>query len=414
MRSPTGFGRGAFFRNYGSALGSGSTFRIALISSLASSLLVAMLFLALGRGDDGLTGGSPVMAEVPALIETSERIINASEKVRPSVVSVINLTQQAIEADEADGEERDGDDILQNASLGSGVIFDKKGGKAYIITNTHVLQDAAEVQIVLVGGERKKADIVGTDIVSDLAVLAIDGAGIDDIVEIGSSDKLRVGEMVIAIGNPLGFGDTLTQGIVSSTNRIIPISLNQDGIYDWEQAVIQTDAAINQGNSGGALIDLNGRLVGINSMKIADYGVEGIGFALPIDGAMPVIESLMEKGKVSRPYLGVYTVDLSLYLDSPSPEGEDAEEEVPLPVVPKGVKKGIIVLESVGPAKEAGLKFNDIIVSLDSKPVDSTLALRKYLYNSKKIGDILEVEYYRDGKPKTAKIKLGEKSDKDE
>lgn len=404
--------------NYGSGKGfrkQGSNFRVAIISSAASSLIVAALFVALSNGGEPDAQARPALTGGQALVETSERIISASEKVRPAVVSIINLTEEALD-EQADGGSYGEEEIPYNASLGSGVIFQKKDGKAYIITNAHVIQDAVKVQAVLVNGDKKDASIVGIDIVTDLAVIQVDDKGIDTVVEIGNSDKLRVGEMVIAIGNPLGFGDSLTQGIVSSTNRIIPVSLNQDGIYDWEQEVIQTDAAINQGNSGGALVDLNGKLVGINSMKVADMGVEGIGFAIPIDDAFPIINALLETGKITRPYMGVYSMDLGLYLDSPQQDSEDEDEEAstdesPLPVIPAEVKEGVIVLESVGPSLDAGLQFNDIIVALDEKAIGSTLELRKYLYNSKKIGQSLKVTYYRDGKQKTTNVELIEKEE---
>ncbi|TVY00003.1 S1C family serine protease [Cohnella terricola] len=404
-----------------------STLRVALISSVTSSLFVAVLFMLLYGGGNSKPEARPALAGGQPLVETSERIISASEKVRPAVVSIINLSKQALDLQGA-GNLKDGE-IPYNASMGSGVIFQKKDGKAYIITNAHVIQDAGKVQAVLGNGSKKDAKIVGKDIVTDLAVLEVDGSGIDTVVEIGDSDKLRIGEMVIAIGNPLGFGNSFTQGIVSSTKRIIPVSINQDGNYDWEQEVIQTDAAINQGNSGGALVDLNGRLVGINSMKVADMGVEGIGFAIPIDGAMPILKDLLEKGKVSRPYMGVYTMDLSSYLDSadmgdlyndsdsdvPAEEGADSDEYAPeAPVIPDGVEDGVIVLEAVGPSLDAGLKFNDIIVALDGKAIESTLDLRKYLYSAKKIGETLKVTYYRDGKKQTLDVKLSEKSDKEE
>ncbi|WP_115995402.1 S1C family serine protease [Cohnella lupini] len=406
----------------------GSMIKVALISSIASSVFVALLFIFLNSGDDSKPEAMPALTGGQSLVETSERIISASEKVRPGVVSIINITNQALtEMDDAEEPYEEGE-LPYNASMGSGVIFKKSDGKAYIITNAHVVQDAGKLQAVLINGDKKDAAIVGLDIVSDLAVLQIDAEGIDTIVEIGNSDKLRVGEMVIAIGNPLGFGDSLTQGIVSSTNRILPVSINQDGNYDWEQEVIQTDAAINQGNSGGALVDLNGKLVGINSMKVADTGVEGIGFAIPIDNAMPILSELLANGKITRPYMGVYTMDLGLYLDSPPSEEEEGGSngeaptvedgaaegegfEVALPVIPEGVTEGVIVLESVGPSLDAGLEFNDIIVALDDKAISSTIDLRKYLYNSKKIGESLKVTYYRDGKKQTLDVKLEEKKE---
>jgi len=251
------------------------------------------------------------------------------------------------------------------------------------------------------------------------------------VVEIGDSNKLRDGETVIAIGNPLGLGDSLTMGIISKSHRIIPVSLNQDGIYDWEQEVIQIDASINQGNSGGALVNLNGQVIGINSMKVADYGVEGLGFALPMHNAMPIVDELIEHGKVLRPYLGVYTLDLDQYMyqqampelggggssdedesDASEEDADTAAEEDELKL-PADLKQGVIVLEAVGPAKEAGLKFNDVIVKLDDQPVGSTMELRKYLYTHKRIGDAIEIFYYRGGKLEKLSFKLAEKIDEE-
>jgi Trypsin-like serine proteases, typically periplasmic, contain C-terminal PDZ domain len=286
------------------------------------------------------------------------------------------------------------------------------------------VEDADQVKAVLASGEVREAKIVGKDQITDLAVLEIDGAGIETVAVIGDSRKLRDGEIVIAIGNPLGLSDSLTMGIVSKSKRIIPVSLSQNGVYDWEQEVIQISAQINQGNSGGALVNLNGEVVGINSMKVADYGVEGVGFAIPIHNAMPVVEQLLDLGYVPRPYLGVYTLDLEQYweqqfyeewlgAEEEGEEGEDAAEEDELKL-PDDVKRGVIVLEAVGPAKKAGLKFNDVIVKLDDQPIGSTMELRKYLYGHKKIGEKVKVSYYRDGRPETVTVELAEKIDEEE
>lgn len=289
------------------------------------------------------------------------------------------------------------------AALGSGVIFKKQDGKAYIITNAHVIAGAEDLEVVTSEGESKKAKVTGQDQMNDIAVLEIDDKGIDTVINLGDSKKLRLGETVIAIGNPLGLGGTLTSGIVSYPSRVIPVSLNQDGVYDWEQEVIQTDAAINEGNSGGALVDLNGELIGINTMKISDMGVEGLGFAIPVNEVMKTVDDLMLHGKVVRPYLGVYTLDL----DNPYSQLTDEQrKEIKLP---NDVNDGVIVLEAYGPAKEAGFKLNDIITQLDEQPIESTRELRKYLYESKKIGDTLKVSYYRNGELLTATLKLTDK-----
>ncbi|MBB6735419.1 S1C family serine protease [Cohnella zeiphila] len=403
-----------------SSMRQGSVFRVALFSSLVSSLLVAVLFtLFLDRGSEPRS--VPALASGQPIVETSERIIDAAAKIRPAVVSVINRPKQEDGGDGADAPS--GDDSLENANLGSGVIFQKKDGKALIITNAHVVADSGSVQVVMVNGDQKTAKIVGADAISDLAVLEVDDKGVGAVATLGKSSGLREGETVIAVGNPLGLSDSLTDGIVSNLNRLLPVSINQNGVYDWEEEVIQISAPINPGNSGGALVNLNGDVVGINSMKVADTGVEGIGFAIPIDDAAPIVNQLIEHGKVLRPYLGIYSMDLSVYQaglsatqdgsSGGSDSSSDGQDEDPL-VVPKGVKDGVVVLEAVGPAKDAGIQLNDIIVKLDGKPIDGMLALRKYLYGSKKIGDTLAVSLYRDGKPLELKVKLAEPPDDDD
>ncbi|GBF72379.1 hypothetical protein PA598K_00628 [Paenibacillus sp. 598K] len=407
-----------------------SSMRIIVASSLISTLTVVLVFgLITGWGGSGVSVStnkpSPAATVQPG--DPFERPIQASAKVRPAVVSIIN--EQLLDSfglpdefwdQEDDALQPEEEATLQEAGVGSGVIFEKVKGKARIITNYHVIEDANAVKAVLTNGEIREAKIIGKDQITDLAVLEIDAKGIDVVAELGDSSKIRDGETVIAIGNPLGLGDSLTMGIVSKTRRIIPVSLNQDGVYDWEQEVIQIDASINKGNSGGALVDLNGRLIGINSMKVSDYGVEGLGFAIPINLAMPVVKSLIEYGKVKRPYVGVFTLDLEQYYiqeamrqRAAEEEGEEVEAEPSLQL-PDDVKRGIIVLEAIGPAKKAELQPDDVIVQLDSTPIGSTMELRKYLYMKKAIGDKVEVTFYREGKKKTTSLLLVEASEEAE
>lgn len=290
----------------------------------------------------------------------------------------------------------------------SGVIFKKAKGKAYIITNTHVISGSEDLEVVTSDGVSHKAKVTGQDSINDIAVLEIGDRGIHSVIDVGDSNKLRAGETVIAVGNPLGLRGTLTSGIVSNTSRMIPVSLNQDGVYDWEQEVIQTDAAINEGNSGGALVDLDGRLIGINTMKIADTGVEGLGFAIPVNDVMKTVDDLLLHGKVVRPYIGVYTLDL----DNPySPITDEQRQDLKLP---SHVTEGVIVLEAHGPALTAGLKLNDVIIQLDKQPINSTMELRRYLYENKKIGEDLQVSYYRDGKLQSVMMKLTDKPSDEE
>ncbi|MGP0585550.1 S1C family serine protease [Paenibacillus timonensis] len=370
-----------------------STLQISLISSVLSAVVAVLLFsfitgLPSSSTRHAATGSTVLLSDTG---DPYDRISSAAAKVAPSVVSILNHGGEVSDFDP------------EHAALGSGVIFKKEKGKAYIITNAHVISGANDLEIVKSDGSSRKAEVVGQDSINDIAVLEVDGQGIDTVIDLGDSQKLRAGQTVIAVGNPLGLGGTLTSGIVSYTSRLIPVSLNQDGVYDWEQEVIQTDAAINEGNSGGALVDLNARLIGINTMKISDTGVEGLGFAIPVNEVMKTVDDLLLHGKVVRPYMGVYTLDLNNRF---SPISDEQRKDLKLP---SHVTEGVIVLEAHGPALEAGLKLNDVITQLDKQPIQSTLELRRYLYESKKIGEDLEVTYYRDGKLEKATLKLTDK-----
>lgn len=305
-------------------------------------------------------------------ISFQEMIIDAADKVHPTVVSVISGAK-----------EKDAEEMLEYG-LGSGIIFEKSGGQALIVTNAHVIGAGEYIEVVLSTGDRKEAVVIGQDTLTDLAVLQINDEGIRQVAEFGDSSLLQAGETAIAIGNPLGLGfsHTITVGVISAPSREIDVS--PEGQDTWKMDVIQTDAAINQGNSGGALVNLDGQVIGINSLKILDMGVEGLGFAIPINEAQPIIQDLVDYGKVKRPYLGIYTQNLEEIVN---------REELNLP---DEVNTGIIVLEAVGPAKDAGLLSGDVIVELDGEPSRNTYELRKYLYESKEIGDEVVVTYYRD------------------
>jgi serine protease Do len=371
-----------------------STLQISAISSLVSAVVAVLLFSVVTGQWGHERAAEPAMIQnvTPSSGDPYDRIIQAAAMVRPAVVSIINHIE--------DNEELD---ILDESALGSGVIYKKTDTEAYIITNNHVIEGAEKLEVVTVDGETRKAKLVGADKVTDIAVLSIDAKGINTVAQIGDSSKLRLGETVIAIGNPLGFGDTLTSGIVSYTERMIPVSINQDGVYDWEQEVIQTDAAINEGNSGGALVDLDGQVIGINTMKIADTGVEGLGFAIPANHVLKTADELTEKGRIARSYLGVYSVDLN---NPYAPLDEEQRKELKLPA---DVKEGAVVLDVVGPAKDAGLQFNDVITKFNNQEITSTLSLRKYLYEQTTIGSELKITFYRAGVLKQVTVLLEEK-----
>ncbi|MBR7797419.1 PDZ domain-containing protein [Agaribacter marinus] len=327
-------------------------------------------------------------------VDVSTQITDVVNQVTPAVVGVINIQRQN---DFWQQQESD-----NQAGEGSGVIYKNEDGTAFVVTNHHVVEGADTIEVVLFDETHIEAELIGSDLFSDLAVLRMDGEQVDKVIELGSSGSVKVGEPAIAIGNPLGlmFSSSVTQGVISGTERTIPQDFNQDGRADWQAEVIQTDAAINPGNSGGALINIKGQLIGINSMKINETAVEGLGFAIPIDSAMPIITELESKGEVTRPYLGVEIYSLD---EVPQSEWNNTLN------LPNEIEGGVYVwsVEPLSPADQAGLKRLDVITELDGKQVMNMIDLRKILYQEKEVGDDVSVVYYRDGKRKETTIKLG-------
>ncbi|WP_226683122.1 S1C family serine protease [Sutcliffiella horikoshii] len=372
--------------------------------------IVAMLPVLLDWGfymDNNEAGASetaPMSVETNSVVQTDQveyekiqtNITNAVENVSEAVVGVVNIQRGGNSLFDPRGAQGD-----QEAGTGSGVVYKKENGKAYIVTNAHVIDGASKVEVSLVDGTRVEAEVVGSDALTDLAVLTVDEANIKQVAKFGDSDAITLGEPVIAIGNPLGleFFGSVTQGIISGKERIIPVDIDQNGQPDWEADVIQTDAAINPGNSGGALVNLRGEVIGINSMKIAQSRVEGIGFAIPIRAVQPIIEDLEKHKEVQRPFMGVGLASLS---DVP------LEAQRSTLKLPEEVKSGIVVtgVEPTSPADKAGLKQYDVIVKLDDQEIKDALGLRKFLYSQKNIGDMMKVTYYRDGKLEETEMKL--------
>ncbi|KPB06141.1 S1C family serine protease [Bacillus sp. CHD6a] len=372
--------------------------------------IVAMLPVLLDWGfymdnnNAGATESAPMSVETNSVVQTDQveyekiqtNITNAVENVSDAVVGVVNIQNGGNSLFDPRGAQGD-----QEAGTGSGVVYKKENGKAYIVTNAHVIDGASKVEVSLVDGTRVEAEVVGSDALTDLAVLTVDDANIKQVATFGDSDAITLGEPVIAIGNPLGleFFGSVTQGIISGKERIIPVDIDQNGQPDWEADVIQTDAAINPGNSGGALVNLRGEVIGINSMKIAQSRVEGIGFAIPIRAVQPIIEDLEKHKEVQRPFMGVGLASLS---DVP------LEAQRSTLKLPEEVKSGIVVtgVEPTSPADKAGLKQYDVIVKLDDQEIKDALGLRKFLYSQKNIGDTMKVTYYRDGKLEETEMKL--------
>jgi serine protease Do len=338
-----------------------------------------------------------IQTETPEDVQTVSYSVNsdvtqAVDKVSDAVVGVINI-QQSNPLQEQSGDE----------GTGSGVIYKVAGDKAFVVTNHHVIERANGIEISLADGTRVPAKLLGSDVITDLAVLEVDSSEIETVAEFGNSDSLRVGEPAIAIGNPLGlrFSSSVTQGIISATERSIPVDLTGNGQIDWHAEVLQTDAAINPGNSGGALLNIEGQVIGINSMKIAQSSVEGIGFAIPTSVALPVIEDLERYGEVKRPQLGVGIQSLN---EIPSYHWQETLN------LPSDVRAGVMV-SSVAPmsaAERAGLEQYDVIVKIDGEDIADGHDLRRFLYTEKQVGDEVEVSYYRNGTLETVTIQLAE------
>ena len=303
-----------------------------------------------------------------------DTIIGASRKVEPSVV---NITTVRVVADFFFNP-------IPQRGLGSGVIFDQKNG--YILTNEHVIHKAKEMKVLLPDGREFDGELIGSDPRMDLAIVKIKGKNLP-VAKLGDSDKVKVGEFCIAIGNPYGLQNTVTFGIVSATNRPIrpePTKVLED--------LIQTDAAINPGNSGGPLINFRGEVIGINT-AIIPYA-QGIGFAIPINAAKDIIEELIKYGKVIRPWLGISYLPITPQVVS----------RFNLPV-----ESGIYVASVISgsPADKAGLKAKDIIRKFDTQEVKTSRDLKAFL-SKKKVGDQVTLTILRGKETKIIRVTLGE------
>ncbi|WP_227937758.1 S1C family serine protease [Alkalihalobacillus deserti] len=322
-----------------------------------------------------------------AQMSTTTSLADTIEYASQAIVGIVNLQQQQ-------NQFRQGSEAVENGT-GSGVIFKKADEETYIVTNNHVIEGANEIEVSLHNGKKVSAEIIGTDPLTDIAVLKIHENVDAPILEFGDSSILRTGDQVLAIGNPLGLdlSRTVTQGIVSGVERTIALTTSAG---EWDLNVIQTDAAINPGNSGGALINTAGQVIGINSLKISENGIEGLGFAIPSNEVLPIINELIKSGQVARPYVGVGLASL---------------EEIPpfyLQQLPSLVTQGAIVT-SVDPnsaAAEVGLQVEDILVSIEGEAINRSIDLRKYLYTKYSIGDKVKIEFYRQGELKSVDLSL--------
>ena len=343
---------------------------------------------------------TPLPSEEKAANELEAQVEAVYGKVGPSVVNITSISYAY-------------DFFMQpvpQEGTGSGFVYDDKG---HIVTNYHVVEGAQELQVTLADGRVYPAKVVGADPANDLAVIKIDADGdLPAPVALADSDKLRVGQFVVAIGNPFGLERTLTVGVISALGRIIQ---SPNGRFIGE--AIQTDAAINPGNSGGPLLDLKGRVIGVNSQIISPSRASaGIGFAVSSNTVRRVVPELIAKGYYPHPWLGIRTLDLT-------PKAAEAFRKADMKVP---VDTGLLVVDVVpnGPAAQAGLRGGsrvvrfgnvripldgDIITAVDGQPMHNFRDLTVYLENETVVGQTVTLSIIRDGKEQTLQVKLGER-----
>lgn len=302
-------------------------------------------------------------------------VVRVAKSVGPAVVGITN---KAVARDFFNRQ-------VETEGVGSGVIFREDG---YIVTNNHVVAGAKELIVSLADGNTVAGELVGADEITDIAVVKVNAKDLPT-AKFGNSDNILVGEPVIAIGNPMGleFQGSVTVGVISALNRTLELN-------DRRVNLLQTDAAISPGNSGGALVNADGEVIGINSAKLARNGVEGMAFAIPINTVKTIIDELMAKGYVARPYLGVTIFDKQ----TAARYGYQLSIE-------KGVYVFQVSIDS--PAGRAGLQRGDIILSIDDKEVNSVAEVRTDIA-ARKVGDTVKVKYSRDGKEQTVSVQLQE------
>lgn len=319
--------------------------------------------------------------------------ITTSELVETSIATSVNKVYSAtvIVVSYKDGKQ---------ISTGTGFVYKKDNNKAYIMTNNHVIDGADTVEVEFNDkSERIDAKILGGEAYADIAVLTIDAKEAASVVEIGASEEITLGDTIFTVGSPMGvtYKGTVTKGILSGKERMVEVSLS-GSTTDYYMNVLQLDAAVNPGNSGGPLCDVSGNVIGIISLKIVQDEVEGMGFAIPIEDALEYANTIEKGGEIVRPYVGISMLDLS--------------EEYSLwqnrITIPEGVEEGVAVLEVVdgSPADKAKFKKGDIIVKLGDADISGIADFRYELYKYE-VGDKIKVTYYRNGKEQTTSITLG-------
>ncbi|MDR0899229.1 MAG: trypsin-like peptidase domain-containing protein [Lactobacillaceae bacterium] len=378
-----------------------------LVSAIVGGTLVAGGgYVYLNGTNTGVTTSTKTVV-APKVVSGNSDATKVYNNVKEAVVSVLNEqtgtgTQSIFGTQSSDSSSDD----AQLAGSGSGVIYKISNGDAYLVTNNHVVEGANKLQVVLFSGKTVDAKLVGTDPMTDLAVLKISDADVKGVAQFGDSKQVKVGQTVLAIGSPLGteYASSLTQGIISATDRLVT---NQDeaGNNYGEAVALQTDTAINPGNSGGPLVNMAGQVIGINSQKLSQTqegtSVEGMGFAIPSDTVVEIANRLVKDGEVVRPAIGVSLVELS---------SVDSAQRKSVLKIPTSVTQGVVVaaFSKNSAAEKAGIKKYDVITKIDGVKVSSTAEARAQVFKHV-LGDTVKVTYYHQDKEKTVSLKMTEK-----
>jgi serine protease Do len=372
------------------AVGSGSTF--ALLPWATKHFATAAPATSGNSNSSSSSSSSTSAMPTSVNVSVNDGITQLVKQASPDVVAVVNYTRtQDFFTQKTQQQESD---------IGSGVLIEKQGQNAYLVTNNHVVEGGSKVDLVLQSGKHVSAQVVGTDPYTDLAVLKTAASNFSGVqpLAFANSDDIQPGEPVVAIGTPMGldFADSVTSGIVSAKAREMPVEEPESQQTLDYQSVIQTDAAINPGNSGGPLLNIKGEVIGITSSKIAEDGVEGMGFAIPSNLVKVIASEIIATGHATHPALGIEAYPL---------------QEVPSPYLRNvPVDAGVYVAKvTSADAKSAGLKAGDVIVRINSTDVKDTADLRTALFQTKP-GDTVQVTVYRGQKKLTLTVKVGQMS----
>ena len=286
-------------------------------------------------------------------------------------------------------------------STGSGFVYKKTSTEGLIITNNHVIEDSDQIIVTFLDNTEVKATLKGSDEYADIAVLSIDASKIKKVATIGKTSEMKLGDTVFTIGSPMGkdYAGTVTRGILSGKDRLVSVSISNSDSSDWIMNVMQTDAAISPGNSGGPLCNVNGEVIGVNSLKIVESSVEGLGFAIPIEDAINYANKIVVGEKITRAYIGIEMMEL----------GQTNYFRLNDINIDSSISAGVVVTNVVSdaPADKAGIEKGDVITKIGNNKIDSIAQLRYYLYkyNPK---DEVKVTLIRGKEEKTIRVTLGE------